>query len=253
LEVLNSILLVAAILAILLAYRKITAIVDRSRLDVKRSIENAVVQLESLLAVHSVLHGTPALSRTRGWAASPDFLAQLANLHQQIQPKYVLECSSGLSSVLLAALMRNQAEGHVFSLEHDPVFAEKTRAMLRQHGLDSWCTVIDAPLHPLELHDWTGKWYSTGDLPADLRAEMLVVDGPPNATGSLARYPALPVLGPKLAENATIVLDDANRPEETETVRRWLTEAPDFVAVAYVPECEKGCSVIRRQVAVAPH
>jgi hypothetical protein len=249
-ESLNSFLLLAAILAILFSYRKITAMVDGSRRDIKRSIENAVVQVESLLVVHSVLEGKPALSRTRGWAASPDFLAQLASLHHEIQPRQVLECSSGLSSLMLAALMRNQGEGHVFSLEHDPVFAEKTRCMLRQHGLDAWCTVVDAPLQYLELPDWRGQWYSVAGLPADLRVEMLVVDGPPNATGALARFPALPVLGPKFAENAIVVLDDADRPEEAETVRRWLGMPLGFANVPFVPDCEKGCSVIRRQAAV---
>jgi hypothetical protein len=53
---------------------------------------------------------------------------------------------------------------------------------------------------------------------------MLVVDGPPRATGAAARYPAFPLLQSVLAQKATIVLDDADRPDEEEIVSRWLAD-----------------------------
>jgi hypothetical protein len=58
---------------------------------------------------------------------------------------------------------------------------------------------------------------------------MLVVDGPPEATGPDARFPALFVLEPKLADTATIVFDDVNRQDEQAALRRW-TETFDGLA-----------------------
>jgi hypothetical protein len=56
--------------------------------------------------------------------------------------------------------------------------------------------------------------------------DLLLVDGPPAyaAGHALARYPALPVLGDRLASGATVVLDDAERPGEQEVLRRWERE-----------------------------
>ncbi len=53
-----------------------------------------------------------------------------------------------------------------------------------------------------------------------------MVDGPPAyaAGHGLARYPALPVLYDWLAPDATLVLDDAERPGEQEVLRRWERE-----------------------------
>ena len=56
--------------------------------------------------------------------------------------------------------------------------------------------------------------------------DLLVVDGPPADTADkvLARYPALPVVHPRLAPGATVVLDDVERPGEQEVLTRWERE-----------------------------
>ncbi len=54
-------------------------------------------------------------------------------------------------------------------------------------------------------------------------SDLLIVDGPP-ADGpgqGAARAPALPALQDKLAPGATVVLDDAVRPGESEVLERW--------------------------------
>jgi hypothetical protein len=71
------------------------------------------------------------------------------------------------------------------------------------------------------------EWYDLGlvDLP-DNSVDFLVIDGPPSTTGALARYPALPLLERMLADEAVIILDDANRMDEVEDVARWFKEYP---------------------------
>ena len=101
-------------------------------------------------------------------------------------------------------------------------------------GGDRWAvTVIDAPL-TARADDADGlPWYDEAALADGLdRAlgaetiELLVVDGPPAyaAGHGLGRYPAFPVLRPRLAPGATVVLDDIERPGEQDVLRRWESE-----------------------------
>jgi hypothetical protein len=54
--------------------------------------------------------------------------------------------------------------------------------------------------------------------------DMLIVDGPPQATQALARYPALPLLFSRLNDTAIIVLDDFNSTAQQEIVKMWIQE-----------------------------
>ncbi len=69
-----------------------------------------------------------------------------------------------------------------------------------------------------------------GDLAAILTnlqpRDVLFIDGPPNTTGLLARYPALPMLMDRLSPGAVIVLDDAARMMEQAAIRRWRRDFP---------------------------
>lgn len=73
---------------------------------------------------------------------------------------------------------------------------------------------------------------------------LLFVDGPPGAAAPLVRYPAVPMLLPRCAADAWIVLDDTNRPAEREVADRWLREYPELAGTAH--PAEKGAMVLRR-------
>lgn len=243
-------LLVAAcqVALLFLVYHKLSKAVQTLRHESVQSATNVFNQVEGLIAVYAEVRPTRALPKSRGWAASPDFLAVLIRLVQERQPMTVLECSSGFSTVVLAAALRNLGRGKVISLEHDPIFAEKTRLLLMLHGLSSWAQVVDAPLVTQNITGWSGHWYSTQNLESDLRVDMLVIDGPPHTTAPLARYPALPNLYGRLAQNSVIVLDDSDRPDELTAVNRWLGDYQEMSLSNNFP-CEKGCTVIFREVA----
>lgn len=182
------------------------------------------------------------LPPTRGWASSPDFLMQLAQHLEGVKPRVVIECSSGVSTLVIARSMQQSGVGHVYSLEHDAVYAERTRQMLLDYGVADHATVLHAPLVDRSGHT---PWYDTSGLPGDLLpAAVLVVDGPPMATAHLARYPALPLLLDRLSNSFSVFVDDANRADERETVRRWQQEIPGLTVD--FPHCEKGLAVIHR-------
>jgi predicted O-methyltransferase YrrM len=241
--VLTLALQILVVAAVYMMYRKLSRQAVMLRHEATLLADNTVTQVECLLALYADLKPARGLPRTRGWAASPDFLHALAAAVDARKPQTVVECSSGLSTLVLASKLRQQGNGHVYSLEHLPEYAQKTRELLRAHGLEAWATVLDSPLGNLALPAWQGHWYGTGGL-TDVKAiDLLVVDGPPQGTGELARYPAFPALKDKLAPGAQIILDDADRDAEIRIVARWLSEFPGLEHVQ-APKCEKGCVIV---------
>lgn len=208
---------------------------------IRRETDFLFRQLQALSALERKLHLEQPLPPLRGWAGSPDFLTVVAEEIECHKPLAVVECSSGVSTVVCARMLQLNGAGHVFSLEHDPNFAVATSRMLARYGLSSWATVLDAPLDTARTPT---PWYSTAAIPQDIDIDLLIVDGPPEATASLARYPALPVLASRMSPHANVVVDDAAREGERQILARWLKEFPEFQQQFF--DCEKGCAVLRR-------
>lgn len=213
--------------------------------QVRSGTDDLFRQLEALQGLYVELGLTKSMPATRGWAASPDFLLETARHALASKPSAVLECSSGASTMVLARCMQMNGAGHVYSLEHDPHYAAQTRLLLERHGLSDWATVLDAPLTQRQIGDGSWLWYETEALPP-LAFDMLAIDGPPQATGNLARYPAGPLLFPRLGSDAAVFMDDADRPDERAILARWKAEFPLFAQSSR--QCEKGCAVL-----MAPH
>jgi hypothetical protein len=201
-------------------------------------------QLEALQGLYIELDMKKSLPPTRGWAASPDFLLEVARQARTMPGATVVECSSGTSTLVLARCMQLNGAGKVYSLEHDAHFAAQTRAQLRRLGLQEWAQVVDAPLQPYNLDGQSWPWYDLSGLPTQLNIDLLVIDGPPLATRTLARYPAGPLLFPKLDAGAAVYLDDSARRDEQSILRRWQEEFPALAQSA--SNCEKGCAVLRK-------
>ncbi|NOT12423.1 MAG: class I SAM-dependent methyltransferase [Methylococcaceae bacterium] len=195
-------------------------------------------QLQAFTALDRRLNLTYALPPLRGWAASPDFLLLLAeHVHRQ-QPEVIVECSSGASTIVLAQSAKQNGKGHVYSLEHDVHYAEKTRQALIKHGLQGWSTVIDAPLQDYSFAGQSYRWYKLDDEIQSKQIDMLIIDGPPANLNCCARYPAGPLLLPLLNKNAMVFLDDADRPDEQEIINIWMSKFPNLHAEKH--NCEKG-------------
>lgn len=167
----------------------------------------------------------PAL---RGWAISPDVLQLMVEAIWRKHPKIIVECGSGSSSIWLGYAVQSLGVGRVIALEHDERYLQISRDLVRAHGMADVVEIRHAPLEPWSDGEQEYPWYGTGAL-ADLSdIDVLLVDGPPGQTGPQARYPALPVLLPRCADEVTIVLDDADRPGERAVSDRWTAEFPDL-------------------------
>lgn len=237
--------LVALSLLILHKTRKIH-LATYQLLAAARETQTLFSQIQSLLALERQLDLDKPLPPLRGWAGSPDFLLRLSNEILDRKPQVVMECSSGVSTVVIARSLQLNGQGRAYSLEHELEFVKKTRKLLEAHGLSNWAQIIHAPL---ETENTGTPWYAERDIPGDLPPiDLLVVDGPPATTATLARYPALPRLADRLNEYAVIIADDTNRKDETEMIRRWLESFP--AAQATNCHCEKGCMLIELNHAV---
>jgi hypothetical protein len=206
-------------------------------------------QVEALHGLYAELNLNNNLPATRDWAASPDFLMVLLSHARAERPRVVVECSSGVSTLVLARAMQLNGAGKVYSLEHDPRFGAATRAQLVRLGLSDWAEVLDAPLREQQHNNESWCWYAPdalSALPHNAPIGMLVIDGPPQSTGKLARYPAGPALFGRLGAEACVLIDDASRPDEQAMLARWAREFPDLRQLAL--PCEKGCALLRRDV-----
>jgi len=206
-----------------------------------KGLDNLFNQLEALNSLYLDLDFKKSLPPTRGWYASPDILFLIANHVLSKKPKVVVECGSGVSTLILARSLQINSIGHVYSLEHLTEYAQETQTLLKKHGLSEWATVINAPLKAYEMKEEAWPWYFIEKLP-QTGIDMLVIDGPPGDTRPLARYPAGPFLFNRLNIGAFVFLDDANRSDEKEILKIWKEEHPDLKQeVSY---CEKGCAIL---------
>lgn len=212
--------------------------------DLLSEINAVYPQIQAYLGLRDLIRPIWPLPLLRGWAASPDFLLEIAKQALETKPRLILECSSGASTLILARCCQMNDFGHVFSLEHDPKYATHTRDLVKQHALEAWATVIDAPLTTHDECD-SSLWYSFENVSIEPSSvDLLVVDGPPGNLAPYARFPAVPLLWGLLSPNCAILLDDANRPQEQEIIKRWLDAYEDLTWLDL--NCEKGCAKLER-------
>lgn len=130
----------------------------------------------------------------------------------------IVECGCGVSTVVLARLLRERGSGTLTALEHDRHWATLVEDHLRRENLDAIARVLHAPLRG------EPKWYDLGsseEIPEEV--DLLVIDGPPafDPGHDTRRAPALPWFSDRLVAGATVILDDINRPGEREVIASW--------------------------------
>lgn len=193
------------------------------------SVQHGILyrQLEALAALYFDLRPDESLPPMRFWAASPDLLRLLHDLVTDRKSRLVVECGSGVSTLIMAYAMRENGAGKVIALEHLESFKTATERLAARHGLTDHIEVVHAPLRPMDIEGKEWLWYSTRDLP-DGEIDILFVDGPPSAVGPKSRYPAVPALGDRLAPDGIVVLDDCQRGDEAEIAELWMSEREDW-------------------------
>lgn len=199
-------------------------------------------QMEALIALYHAVDPHAPLPATGGWAASADVLVLLHQLVRNERPKHVLECGSGVSTLVLAYALRDIDGASLVTLEHDRRYLASTRELLRHHGLSDAVDLRFAPLVPVETGTEGDRWYDPEQLPSG-PIDLMFIDGPPSNSGRPARAPALQLVDDRLAPDATIVVDDYLRASDRDTVSAWMEREPGFILETY--PLEKGAAVLR--------
>lgn len=167
-----------------------------------------------------------------GWALTSGGLLALADLVESRGATTIVECGSGTSTLWIAYALRRLGRGRVIAFDHLPEYAERTRELVDAHGLSSFVDVRLAPLVPQQTPRGEFLWYDINRFDRLSDIDVLLVDGPPQATGRHARYPALPALLDSLSEDAIVMIDDADRRDEREMIELWFGESAGFRRLA---------------------
>lgn len=192
----------------------------RFRVDRQRTLDRAVIRLGR----YKIGDRIPSLALTDAvygwgnevWSADEDYLERVMSEAGRANGQ-ILECGSGLSTLLLASVAR-AAGTHIHSLEHNEAWRQRVLAASASLGLSDYCTIHFAPLKNYGDYDW----YTLPDsLPRDVT--LVICDGPPSTTPG-GRFGALPVLRERLGPVCNFLMDDANRADEVAIISRWLSE-----------------------------
>jgi len=159
------------------------------------------------------------------WTATDSFLSLIADVCFENKPQTIIEAGSGISTVLCAACLREIGCGKVISLEHDEQYAKRTANWIASNHLNDWADVYVTPLRHYDINGNGYLWY---DFEAATHrvdvVDMFVVDGPPGRIHRLIRYPCLPLFADKITTKTIVIMDDAQRSDEQEIIRRWNNE-----------------------------
>ncbi|MES9838163.1 MAG: class I SAM-dependent methyltransferase [Candidatus Thiodiazotropha sp.] len=194
-------------------------------------------------ALQARLELTQGIPFTPNWSAGADFIQLIVDACLNNRPKQILECSSGLTTLMLARCCQINGDGHVVSLEDGLQYADDTRGYIDRYGLGDFASVIHAPLQETAVDGNSYQWYSTDAIPGTA-IDMLVIDGPSGFIQKHSRYPALPLCHPRLSEHCVIFLDDAAREDEQAIVALWRERYPELTYD--YRSTSRGCSILSR-------
>jgi predicted O-methyltransferase YrrM len=224
--------MLAFLLVSIVVLRQIQARSDESRELVEASV-----------ALYHALQPVAPLPAMRGYALAPDAALLLYQEVRKQRPRVVVETGSGTSSVVIGYALKALGGGHLFSLERDEQWGQRTRELLQLHGLCDYVTVVHAPLCELSVDGHARRWHDASALGDVQTIDLVFDDGPPRVLGPHLRDAALPVLAPKLSPDAVYVMNFVAA-EERRTVKHWLERYPEFRA-EWLPT-KKGNVILRR-------
>jgi predicted O-methyltransferase YrrM len=167
-----------------------------------------------------------------GWHLRTEAMRLVAEIVAATRPRLVLELGSGSSTVLLARQCASLGGGaRVVSVEEKPFFAARTSRLLQRHGLLDRVSILVSPVVRTRIGSWRGYCYEISEAGiasalAGERADLVLIDGPMSAwtLRGDCRYGTLPLIRRWLADHAIVIVDDADRRRERDTIERWTAE-----------------------------
>ncbi len=151
------------------------------------------------------------------YSADLDYLEKLmARAVETNSP--ILECGSGLTTILLGIISGRRGV-EVWTFEHDPEWHSMVSQALEKYSIKN----VHNCLTPLRNFG-EFEWYDPPLKELPFNFGLVVCDGPPGKILG-GRYGMLPIVGDRLLPGSIVLLDDAARPIESNTLSRWEKEA----------------------------
>ncbi|MBE9167372.1 hypothetical protein IQ238_07465 [Pleurocapsales cyanobacterium LEGE 06147] len=179
------------------------------------------------------------------WGISEQLALFLSNTIHHFHSKNVLEFGAGSSSLVLAHSISSIGGGKLSSIEQHPTWcAENWKIVQEIENVDSQM-IVGKPKWSFGI---SGIYFSfkescLSDVASRAPYDLVLIDSPQFFFG---RDGGVPLIYDYLVPNALIILDDAGRQFEKNTLFRWLRSYPGLSLVYYAPEFGgKGLAVLR--------
>ena len=177
------------------------------------ALSRAVSRLRRGAATPAIFEALAFGWGNRGWTPPASYLSAVVS-RLEACPGPVLECGSGLTTLLLGVLAERRGF-RVWTLEHDAQWADRIVRALRRHSLRN-VTVVRAPLVDREAY----AWYDVRNVALPPHFDTVICDGPPGSTRG-GRFGLVPELHDRLPVGCVCFLDDAGRSGEQAIVHEW--------------------------------
>lgn len=213
--------------------------------SLKKEITNATRQIQAFTGLENYWRTgelPTANTESHSWPVSPDFSLYVVSLVEQNNYDLVIEFGSGISTVVIAKALSKMASRQktgkppvgFASFDHLPQYYQQTLDMLQQAHLAQRVQLHHTPLQEWQAQNGnTYPYYACQAALAALAQQyspmglrvLVIVDGPPAATGPHARYPACPLVLQHFAgAHIDFLMDDYIRADEKEIVQLWQAE-----------------------------
>jgi hypothetical protein len=131
--------------------------------------------------------------------------------------KNIIECGSGLSTLLVAAAgMKNNT--FIYSFEDHEFWASKMQQMGKKYGLTNM-TILHAPI--TDYGDYA--WYQPDTTLLPKKVDVALCDGPLGSTKG-GRVGLLPQMHSRFTKETVVLLDDFDRVGEKVTAETWCDD-----------------------------
>lgn len=232
---------------------------------VRAEISNSTQQIEAHLNIQNYLLHGEHLPPFHGWPVSPDFALFIIDSLVKRNYDLVIEFGSGSSTVLIAkTLARLRRSGRPpaaqITFEHSEVYCHQTADELEQSQLSEHVSLVHAPLVPYaaadgEVYQYYDCTRALSNYQSSVKPEgmsvLVIVDGPPAATGKHARYPAVPVILDIFKDvEVDVLLDDYSRDDEKEVAEKWMEDIQNHGRQAEIVDLDlekKACFIRARR------